>query len=78
LTGDSELFSDTLSISTLEVGVVFEVVDEAEVGFGILEELGVVGVAGESGVVGFEDGVEVGDGGDGGVVDGGCQRWMGA
>jgi hypothetical protein len=71
LAGDPELCADTLPISALEVGVVFEVVDELEVGFGVVEPGGIVGVAGEAGVLSFEDGVEVGDGGDGGFMDGG-------
>ena len=69
LAGDPEFLSYAFAIAALEVGVVFEVVDEVEVGFGIFEQLGVVGVAGEAGVVGCEDGVEVGDGGDGGALD---------
>jgi hypothetical protein len=71
LAGDTEFVADAFAVAALEVGLVFEVVDEAEVGFGIVEELGIVGVAGEAGVFGVEEGVEVGDGGDGGVVDGG-------
>jgi hypothetical protein len=65
LAGDTEFLSDPFTIAPLEVGLVFEV------GFGIVEPGGVVGVAGEAGVLSFEDVVEVGDGGDGGVVDGG-------
>jgi hypothetical protein len=41
------------------------------VGFGVFEPVRIVGVAFQAGVFVFEDMVEVGDGGDGGVVDGG-------
>jgi hypothetical protein len=70
LAGDTEFLSYSFSLSSLEVGLVFEELDEAEVGFGVVEPGGVVGVAGEAGEFGFENIVEVEDGGDGGVVNG--------
>lgn len=45
--------------------------DECKVGFGVVEPGGVVGVAVQAGVLGFEKFVEVGDGGDGGAINGG-------
>jgi hypothetical protein len=53
--------SSSPMISTLEVGLVFEVVDEGEVGFGVVEPILVIGVALQSGVFGVKDLVEVRD-----------------
>lgn len=53
------------------MGFFLQVVDEAEVGFCVLEPVSVLGISGETRVFSFENLVEVGDGGDEGAVDGG-------
>ena len=69
MAGDAEFFADAFAITAFKVGLVFEVVDEGEVDFGVVEPGGVVGVAVESRVFGGEGVVELRDGSNVGVVD---------
>ena len=61
----------------IEVGFALECLDEGEVAFGVGEEFRVVGVVGEVGVFGVDEGAELGWAGDGGLVDGGVPEMDG-
>ncbi len=45
LAGDAEFVTEALAVTPFQVGLTFEVVDEGEVGFGVVEPVFVVGVA---------------------------------
>jgi len=45
LSGDAEFLADGLAVAALEVGLVFEILGEVEMGFGIVDPVVVVGIA---------------------------------